>query len=86
MSVNLDKPSALCVWNATREAIEGSRDDADDEQGAAVVIRRLSWMAPQTSSPDGCLFAVLGKSNLQIFLLECIDVLWLVYIHSLQGQ
>lgn len=63
LSTGLEKSGTSCVWNAKVERCDESDDDDVDADGdAAVTVRRLYWLAPQPNSPDGCLFAALGKS------------------------
>jgi hypothetical protein len=61
LDVSLERTSLLTVWNAAQESCDADEDEPDAEGNAAVVIRKVSWLAPQNSSPDGCLFVSLAS-------------------------
>jgi WD40 repeat protein len=60
-SINVEKGSIVESWNAQSELIGDDGDDNDDEP-PLVTIRKLNWLAPQTTSASdtGCLFALLS--------------------------
>lgn len=63
LSLGLDKAFSVVVWNASSELLDPS-SEADNSQ--ATIIRKISFMAPQFPSTQGCLFALLGI-NITLF-------------------
>ncbi len=68
VSAGLDKGAAVEVWNASSERADDADDDGDSESEAAVIIRRVTWLPPQSGSTDGCLFASLGNFGKLMFI------------------
>jgi len=46
------------MWRAAQELVDGDNNDEDEEQ---VCIKKVTWVAPQPPSTEGCLFVLLGN-------------------------
>ncbi len=64
LMVHVDKSTSTIVqkvWSAEDELLDATIDEDNPERNQ-VVIRRLSWLAPQQENGnDSCLFVLLGK-------------------------
>ncbi len=83
-SINIEKGSVINSWHSKGELLDdddngsndgdsdGDNEDESERQSKGIVaIRKLSWLAPQTTNPHdtGCLFALLSK--LSFYVLIC---------------
>lgn len=82
--INVEKGSCHSVWNGSDERLDDC-DDGDSQDGEhCISIRRISWLAPQTSTTDGCLFVLLGKGNkytsFALFFFSLLNEISFVYM------
>lgn len=58
LGVEKAQESSASLWRAAQELVDGDNDEDEEEQ---VCIKKVTWLAPQPPSTEGCLFVLLGK-------------------------
>jgi hypothetical protein len=60
LSLGVEKTheSSASLWRAAQELVDEDNNDEEEEQ---VYIKKVTWIAPQPPSTEGCLFVLLGN-------------------------
>jgi len=69
LSLGVEKThkSSASLWRAAQELVDGDNNDEDEEQ---VCIKKVTWVAPQPPSTEGCLFVLLGNLAHHIYKID----------------